>query len=268
MARAKRHYIPGYIWHITHRCHKREFLLKFSKDRHRYLQWLYKARKRYGLCILNYMVTSNHIHLLVADTGERDVIPNSMQLIAGRTGQEYNQRKDRKGAFWEDRYHATAVETDRNLIQCMLCMDLNMVRAGVVGHPSEWAFSGYNEIQAPHERYALIDYEGLRKLLNFRGMDDFADAYRGWVEESLSGYGHLRDGKWTESIAVGSEAFVTATKETLGPRAKGRELGGGDGSYELREAPAAYNGILGHENDALRAENAHFWDRNLGISID
>jgi hypothetical protein len=38
MARAKRHYIPGYIWHITHRCHKREFLLKFSKDRHRYVQ--------------------------------------------------------------------------------------------------------------------------------------------------------------------------------------------------------------------------------------
>jgi len=24
MARAKRHYIPGYIWHITHRCHKRQ----------------------------------------------------------------------------------------------------------------------------------------------------------------------------------------------------------------------------------------------------
>ena len=37
MARAKRHFIPGYIWHITHRCHKQEFLLKFSKDRYRYL---------------------------------------------------------------------------------------------------------------------------------------------------------------------------------------------------------------------------------------
>ena len=35
MARAKRHYIPGQIWHITHRCHKREFLLKFAKDRKR-----------------------------------------------------------------------------------------------------------------------------------------------------------------------------------------------------------------------------------------
>ena len=38
MAMAKRHYIPGHIWHITHRCHKREFLLKFAKDRQ---FWLY-----------------------------------------------------------------------------------------------------------------------------------------------------------------------------------------------------------------------------------
>ncbi len=28
MARAKRHYIPEQIWHLTHRCHKQEFLLK------------------------------------------------------------------------------------------------------------------------------------------------------------------------------------------------------------------------------------------------
>jgi len=74
MARAKRHYIPGQIWHITHRCHKREFLLKFAKDRRRWLQWLFEARRRYGLSVLNYTVTSNHIHLLVADDKSRGVI--------------------------------------------------------------------------------------------------------------------------------------------------------------------------------------------------
>jgi len=71
-----------------------------------------------------------------------------MQLIAGRTGQEYNQRKKRKGAFGEDRYHATAVESNRHLIQCIVYIDLNMVCGGVVNHPSEWIFSGYNEIQS------------------------------------------------------------------------------------------------------------------------
>ena len=49
-----------------------------------------KQKKRFGLCILNYTVTSNHIHLLVHD-GKENVIPKSMQLIAGRTGREYNQ---------------------------------------------------------------------------------------------------------------------------------------------------------------------------------
>jgi len=33
MPRANRYYAPGLVWHITHRCHKKEFLLKFAKDR-------------------------------------------------------------------------------------------------------------------------------------------------------------------------------------------------------------------------------------------
>ena len=41
----------------------------------------------------------NYIHLFLADDGDRDVIPKSMQLVAGRTRQEYNVRKERKGAF-------------------------------------------------------------------------------------------------------------------------------------------------------------------------
>lgn len=266
MPRASRHYIPGYVWHVTHRCHKKEFLLRFGRDRRRWLQWLFEAKKRFGLSVLNYMVTSNHVHLLVRDNGKRDVIPNSIQLIAGRTGQEFNQRKNRKGAYWEDRYHATAVETDRHLIQCLVYIDLNMVRAGVVTHPSEWEFSGYKEIQRPRERYALIDYEGLRNLLDFRSMNDLAVAYGGWIEESLKEGSHFRDEKWTGSVAVGSEKFVMLTKEKLGFQAKGREVIGVDGSYELRESPAPYNGILGHENPVLRPHNKYFWDDTSCIS--
>jgi putative transposase len=69
MPRAHRYFLPGYNWHITHRCNKKEFLLKSAKDRRRWLHWLFEARKRYGLCVLNNVVTSSHIHLLVKDTG-------------------------------------------------------------------------------------------------------------------------------------------------------------------------------------------------------
>ncbi|MDY6912293.1 MAG: transposase [Chloroflexota bacterium] len=260
MARAKRHFIPGYIWHITHRCHKREFLLKFSKDRHRYLQWLYQAKKRYGLTILNYMVTSNHVHLLVVDTGKRDVIPKSMQLVAGRTGQEYNQRKNRKGAFWEDRYHATAVESGDHLARCMVYIDTNMVRAGVVSHPSMWAFSGYHEIQEPRKKNILIDYEKLQWLFGAGSYDELRRSHRGWIEDYLGNGTKSRRDEWTVGIAVGSKAFITKVKALLGARAKGRSILKGDEGYHLREDAAPYKALFEAEKEDIGPKNAYFWD--------
>jgi len=262
MARAKRHYLPGHVWHLTHRCHKKEFLLKFGRDRRRWLQWSFEAKKRYGLCILNYMVTSNHIHLLVADGGGREVIPKSLQLIAGRTSQEYNQRKNRNGAFWEDRYHATAVSSDRHLVQCLVYIDLNMVRAGVVNHPSEWSFGGYNEIQKPRERYALIDYKRLMDLLHISTIDDLRNSHKKWVEEILKTKNYVRESKWSQSIAVGSKNFVENIKLKLGIRAKGRKVGKSEESYHLREAQAPYNSDFTPENSNLSAKNTYFWRYN------
>lgn len=260
MARANRHYIPGYVWHITHRCHKKEFLLKFVRDRRRWTEWLFEAKKRYGLSILNYMVTSNHIHLLVSDDGDRATIPKSIQLVAGRTGQQYNQRKKRKGAFWEDRYHATAVERDEHLAQCMLYMDMNMVREGVAERPEEWSFCGYNEIQHPRKRYGLIDYPRLMVLLQMRDLGELQESCKDRVEGALASQNHVRESKWTESIAVGSEQFVETTNEKLGIKAKGRQVTGENGTYQLREPAASYQCNFDPENERLRLENMYFWN--------
>jgi hypothetical protein len=52
MPRANRYFLPQHVWHITHRCHKKEFLLKFAMDRESWIKWLFEARKRFGLEIL------------------------------------------------------------------------------------------------------------------------------------------------------------------------------------------------------------------------
>ena len=46
MPRANGYFLPGYVWHITHRYHKREFLLKFSQDQRRWLQWVIEAKEQ------------------------------------------------------------------------------------------------------------------------------------------------------------------------------------------------------------------------------
>ena len=223
MARANRHFLPGYIWHITHRCHKKEFLFKFSRDRKRWLAWLFQSKKRFGLSILNYIVTSNHIHLLALDSGD-GAISKSIQLIAGRTGQEYNLRKKRRGAFWEDRYHATAIQSGKHLIQCMAYIDLNMVRAGVVRHPSQWPFSGYREIQNPPRRNSLIDRKSLIDLYCAKDDAHLRTMSRETTEEVLVRNKMDRDAKWSESLAIGDRSYIEKTKEKLGTKGKGRKI--------------------------------------------
>ncbi len=215
MPRANRYFVPGLVWHITHRCHKREFLLKFVRDRKNWINWLWEAKKRYGLRVLNYAVTSNHIHLLVYSSNNKEIIPKSIQLVAGKTAQQYNERKNRKGAFWQDRYHATAVDTDEYLVRCLMYIDLNMVRAGVVDHPKQWPHGGYHEIVTPPDRYRLVDRKKLLDLLRLNDDGTLCEAYGSWLNEALKAKTNKRDGNWTNTIAVGSEPFIKEIKGKL-----------------------------------------------------
>lgn len=71
-----------------------------------------------------------YVRLQVFDRGQREVIPRSMRPAAVRTARVCIRTKGPKGAFRADRCHATAVETDEHLVQCLVTMDLNMVRGG------------------------------------------------------------------------------------------------------------------------------------------
>lgn len=259
MPRAHRHFVAGQVWHVTHRCHERAFLLKFAHDRGTYLHWLFQAKKRYGLCILDYMVTCNHVHLVVRDDGS-DVIARSMQLAAGRTAQEFNRRKTRRGAFWEDRYHATAIETGDHLHRCLVYVALNMVRAGVVQHPREWPHGGYNEMQRPPQRYSIIDVPCLAALCGFDTVEQFRSTYRTWVESAISRCDHHRDASWTEAVAVGTPSFIAGVQRELGSRGLHRHVTETEAGHVLRQPVSPYDADFGGKNGVVSLRSNLLFD--------
>ncbi|EAR20612.1 hypothetical protein NB231_07432 [Nitrococcus mobilis Nb-231] len=105
------------------RSHHQQFLLKFARNRRLWCRWLFEARQRFGLCVLDFIVTSNHIHWLTQGRAT-EKSQRAGKLIAGRAAQAYNQRKQRRGAYWEDRYHATAIEADEHLARCSMYSNL------------------------------------------------------------------------------------------------------------------------------------------------
>ena len=105
-----------------------------------------------------------------------------------------------------------------------LYIDMNMVRAGVVEHPTQWEFCGYNEIQIPRKRKGIIDFDRLMKLLGFDNYDDLKDAQSRWVDSEMQKDGRNKENKWTQSVAVGTKTFIEKMKKALLHRAQGRKI--------------------------------------------
>ena len=215
MPRPIRFFIPGHVWHITHRCHNREFLLGYAKYRSFWMKWLYEGTSRYDVPILNFTVTSNHIHLLVLAPEDMQAIPRLMQLVAGRVGQIYNKSRNRKGAFWEKRYTATVVQTGEHLMRCFLYIDTNMVRANVVNHPRNWEHGGYHEIVKPKQRYRTIYRSEVSRLLDIEEKE-LSKTYQGWIKAALRKGNLCRDEIWSRGLAVGDTDFVEKIKKNIG----------------------------------------------------
>jgi putative transposase len=165
-----------------------------------------------------------------------------MQLIAARTAQEFNSRKNRKGAFWEDRYHATAVQTDSHLTRCIAYIDLNMVRANAVGHPGDWEVCGYNEIQSPCARKGVIDFELLMNFLNVKSQAKLADLQNQLLSTEIANT--QRDLIWTEPVAVGDEQYLQEVRLGLGARGVHRKISYEHDAWTLREHRSHYLAFL------------------------
>jgi putative transposase len=251
MARANRVTAAGCdggVFHITHRCHNREFLLKFARDRDAYRDKLREHVKKYDVWVLDYALTSNHVHLLL-DAEERLEVSGFMQEVASEFARGYNRRKQRINAFWGDNFHATLVESGRHLWECVCYIELNMNRCGVVSHPREWQWTGYHEIMGIRRRYRLIDLGRLCWRLGSVGLDDIRNNLEASLGERIAREEVKRDPIWTESLAVGSRGFLEKIRPRVLSRLETETVETDSGLWVLKETGIPYGQEIGAKID-------------------
>lgn len=242
MPRGNRYILPGNIYHITHRCHNRSFLLKAALDRNNYRNWLREAISRYKVSVLGYCLTCNHVHLILNSHCEDDV-SRFMQLVQGRTAQQHNQRRHRKGAYWEDRYHCTMIGKEKYLWNCLQYIDFNMVRAGVINNPLEWEWSGYKEFLGLRKRYRILDIQTLLTMLGFSDFGQAREQYQIEMKKRAFQKETKRDPIWTESIAIGDKSFIEDVKKgifRIRTYSSRERMKSGSTVWSLREEKSSY----------------------------
>lgn len=58
MPRENGYMLPGFVYHVTHRCHDRSFLFKFALDCDEYRRMLLKHLRAFLVSLLNYCIHS------------------------------------------------------------------------------------------------------------------------------------------------------------------------------------------------------------------
>jgi putative transposase len=157
MARQPRLTVPGYPHHVIQRGNNRQPIVLDDADRLCLLALLAEHAARCQVALHAYVLMDNHVHLLATPETE-DGLPLLMQALGRSYVRYFNNRYGRSGTLWQGRYKSTLIETERYLLACMVYIDLNPVRAGMVAEPGQYPWSshrhcigqGVDKLVTPH----------------------------------------------------------------------------------------------------------------------
>ena len=142
MARLARVSVPGYPYHVIQRGNNRQRIFATDADRVLMCDLLSENATRFDVAIHAYVLMDNHFHLLLTPS-TADGLPKMIQAVGRRYVRYFNDVQQRSGTLWEGRYKSALVQTERYLMACMVYLDLNPVRAGLVSRPQDHRWSSH-----------------------------------------------------------------------------------------------------------------------------
>jgi len=216
MPRRARITLPNVPQHIIQRGNNRSVCFYAEEDYHQYLAWLEEYSVKTGCKIHAYVLMTNHVHLL-ASSGTSDAIGKMMKALGQRYVQYINRTYKRSGTLWEGRYKSCPTQAEKYLLTCQRYIELNPVRANMVGHPAEYKWSSYrtngqdefNPLITPHDVYQRLGMneesrkQAYRELFRYELDGNLVDEIR----EATNG-----------NYVLGDSAFAAQVEEALNRR--------------------------------------------------
>ncbi len=249
--------------------HRGEFPLSNPAPTRRLIETIKHFSRIYFCDVAAFCVMGNHYHLVVRFEGEhpvdrKDLRARTRIMYPGMTAQVhvdlwsdeqwehyrkrlfdvaefmrnvqmayarwYNRTYERHGRFWADRYKSVILGDERAVLDCILYVELNSVRAGLVERPEEWSGSSVfireigedgwlmpltMIINRKRRKRALVEF---RELLYYRGAvptkEGQAAISEKVIEQEIArgfasrGLYLKRLRYFADGLAIGTEEFV------------------------------------------------------------
>lgn len=118
----------------------------FNKDSYikKYMNLLKKYNSEYDVNILAYCIMNNHAHFLIYVENISE-LGKFMHKVNCEYAKEYNKNENRCGVLFRNRYQAEPIYDIKYLINCIIYIHQNPVKANIVSKCEHYHYSSYND---------------------------------------------------------------------------------------------------------------------------
>lgn len=168
MSRTKRKQSQAGIYHIMLRGINRQQIFYDEEDYMYFISLLHRFKALCGYELHAYCLMGNHVHLLIKVNHEPP--GDIFRHIGSAFVYWYNQKYDRVGHLFQDRYKSEPVNDNRYYLTVLRYILLNPVAAGFCMSPETYPYSSAREYYC--KKQGITD---IRFALAFPELDSFLD---------------------------------------------------------------------------------------------
>ena len=168
--RISRKDLKSTYFHVITQGIEKKFIFEKEIYKKKYLQLLYKESEEFKVKIIAYCVMDNHVHLLI-NVNEINTMSKFMHKLNFMYAQYYNfMEKERKGYVFRDRFISEPISSEDYLLNCIIYIHNNPVKAKMVKNVYEYKYSSYNKFVEDKEYNQIID---INKVVKNVELEDY-----------------------------------------------------------------------------------------------
>lgn len=233
MARKPRINLKGVPQHVIQRGNNRQACFFKHQDYAVYLDKLREYANQHKVDVHSFVLMTNHVHLLMTP-GIESGISTLMQSVGRYYVRYINQTYHRTGTLWEGRFKSNLIDSERYFLVVSRYIELNPVRAAMVDHPANYAWSSYKanalgkgiRLLTPHKCYLALAHsdEARRKAYAALFNNHIPDLSLQRIRDAIN-----------KSWALGSKTFLNQIEKQTGAICGPLPRGGDRRSRPFRE---------------------------------
>lgn len=144
------------IYHVMIRGINRQNLFEDDEDRYRFIEILKECKDISGYELYAFCLMTNHVHMLLREIG--DPLEVIFKRIGNRYVYWYNEKYQRVGHLFQDRFRSEAVEDEAYFLTVLRYIIQNPMKAGMEREPGSYRWTSFQAYTEGRGNITDIDY--------------------------------------------------------------------------------------------------------------